>query len=85
MKKELSEDYEISATNMLDIEKEISYFKIENSEFFIYPKGKLNRKILKHDNKQIFQMKDGIFILEVEDYIKSTCEYYYSKDITDLI
>ena len=84
MRKELSDDYDISGNNMLDIENDISCFKVKNSEFYV-PKGKVNRKILTFDNKQIFQMNDGIFILEVEDYQEGTVEYFYSKDIYDLI
>ena len=85
MKKELSDDYDISGSNMLDIESDISYFKVKDSEFFIYPKGKVNKKILAFDNKQIFKMNDGIFILEVEDVQDGTVEYFYSEDIYDLI
>jgi hypothetical protein len=84
MKKELSDDYEISGLNILDIEIGINNFKVKDSEFFIYPKGKVNRKILAFDNMQIFKMNDGIFILEVEDYQEGTVEYFYSEDIYDL-
>jgi hypothetical protein len=83
MKKELSDDYDISGLNMLDIEIGINNFKVKDSEFFV-PKGKVNRKILVFDNMQIFKMNDGIFILEVEDYQESTVEYFYSEDIYDL-
>jgi len=85
MRKELSDDYDISGLNMLDIEIGINNFKVKDAEFSIYPKGKVNRKILAFDNMQIFKMNDGIFILEVEDYQEGTVEYFYSEDIYDLI
>lgn len=92
MKKELSDDYEISVINMLDIEEGIEGFKVKNAEFYVLKKPlepKRNKKILFRDIEnhceQIFHMNDGIFILEVENYFEGTTEYYYSENINDLI
>ena len=83
MRKELSDDYDISGLKMLDIEIGINNFKVKDAEFHV-KKGKVNRKVLAFDNMQIFKMNDGIFILEIEDYQEGTVEYFYSEDIYDL-
>ena len=39
---------------------------------------------LLNDNKQIFKMDDGRYVLEVENE-DGTMDYYYSEDIDDLL
>ena len=91
MKKPLSENYNISANDMLDMkpEQEVNGFKIENSEF--YPNGgskATTKNILVKENSefvrfQIFSMKDGKFILEV-DPDGENIGYFYSENLDDL-
>ena len=85
MKKNLDDNYDITVDNMLDMteKQEVNGFTLVNSEFYNKKDKKVNKHILVRDNEQIFSMKDGIFILEVED--DGMVEYFYSKDINDLI
>jgi len=85
------EMYDISVNKMVSFD---SNFKIGNFVAFISEFGNLDGSgdiwatsraiILQNGNKkQIFQMVDGKFILEIEtgDY----CEYYYSEDLQELV
>ncbi len=96
MKKELDIDYDISVDYMTPIgpEHETETFKIKSAEF--YPKkGKLvSMNILSNGieagtsgSKQIFAMKDGTFVLEIEDWTDEDNEvkYFYSDNIKDLL
>lgn len=93
--KRLSDDYEISVGEMIDItkDKETDKFKIDKSEFYLIKEKKfVHMNVLRYDvsfslAKQIFQMKDGNFILEVstfDDEEGEIVEYYYSTDINEL-
>jgi len=87
MKKELSNRYDMSVENMLDISRTDSgEFVITEGEFYSNdPKIKkpIKKKILTCDNKQIFAMVDGKFILEIED--DGICEYFWSNNLHDLL
>jgi hypothetical protein len=96
MKKELNNEYDIDVRNMNDIVEEIGGFKITDGKFMIPtkkydPDNFLIKKILvkectggdSHHLEQIFLMKDGKFILEVDN--GETCEYFYSENLKDLI
>jgi len=82
-KKKLDDDYIISGENMLDITEPVGNFRIKTTKFGNFQESKV--KVLYHMNKQIFSMKDGIYILEVENYLRGSVKYYYSTDINDLI
>jgi len=86
--KELDIGYDISVSNMNDISTECGDFTIEDAEFYDINLGKLvNKKVLVFDSKQIkkqiFSMTDGIYILEIEEV--GEVEYFYSKNINDLV
>lgn len=92
MKKELGWDYDITVDNMIPMtkEQEIGNFKLHETEFGSQKKkGLVKMNVLTIGQagcdgcRQIFQMNDGKFILEVED--EGMVDYYYSKDITDLL
>ena len=87
LKKELDDNYDISVENMLDMTQEIGGFKLSEEEFSNKKSKLVKKNILRNEeeNKQIFSMKDGLFILEVEDVNEGTVEYFFSKDINDLI
>lgn len=86
MKEELDLDYDISAENILNMTKdqEIGDFKLITSEFYS-EKGIVERTILSNEKeqKQIFSMQDGRFVLEVEE--DGMVEYYFSNDIKELL
>jgi len=94
MKKKLDDDYDISVDDILNMTKdqEIGGFELVESDFY-GKKGREKRNNLARKNEQIFSMKDGIFILEVEedgDFCVCKCplgmvEYFYSTNINDLI
>ena len=82
--KELDIDYDISVSNMNDITNDHGDFLVTDTEFYDINTSKLtNKKVLRSGGKQIFSMKDGTFILEIEDC--GEVEYFYSNNINDLI
>jgi hypothetical protein len=86
--KKLSNSYEISADNMISMSEsyKVKGFNIIEGEFFSEYDGDIVPvNILESDNqdKQIFSMKDGTFILEAEE--DGDIEYYYSYNIIDLL
>jgi hypothetical protein len=82
--KELDIDYDISVSNMYDITLDRGNFLVTDTEFYDINTSKLtNKKVLRSGGKQIFSMKDGTFILEIEDC--GEVEYFYSNNINDLI
>lgn len=90
MKQELDLNYDISVDNMVDISPRsnewIKGFDIKKAEFF----NRKGKRVIKdvlfrvngHTTEQIFQMKDGLFILEVEEDGEIT--YFYSDNINDI-
>lgn len=91
MKNELPEDYDISVENMLDMNKsqELGGFKAQGTTFYNKKGKQIPKQILRNEeeSKQIFQMKDGKFILEEETFDDKGGDilYFYSDVITDLI
>ena len=90
MIQELDDNYDISVDGMINVtvEQEKGGYKIFNSEFYsslAYERVYMN--ILKYENesacKQIFSMKDGKFILEIENELGIS--YFYSESLDDLI
>lgn len=82
--KELDIDYDISVGKMNDITNDCGDFLVTDAEFYDMTSMKLtNKKVLRSGGKQIFSMKDGKFILEIEDC--GEVEYFYSNNINDLI
>lgn len=86
--KKLNDSYEISADNMISMTEShtVVGFNLIEGEFFSESDGDIVPvNILESHNqdKQIFSMKDGTFILEAEE--DGDIEYYYSYNITDLI
>jgi len=83
----LSDDYEINVDQMLDIKEHKGDFKVIKASFYNLKGTKVNRNVLSNETegecRQIFSMKDGTFILEIDDCIN--VEYFYSKDINDLL
>lgn len=91
MKKELDLEYEISVDNILDMtsDDEVGLFEIIEA-FFLLPDGEsfnnVSRKVLSDgETSQIFFMKDGKYILEIEDLQEGLVDYYYSDKIVDLL
>jgi len=85
--KELSNDYEVTVTNMVPLTKadEANGFKLSTSDFFNIEEDTMNcMDILQKDNLQIFKMKDGKFIIEIEDQENFECSYFYSNSLTEL-
>lgn len=90
MKQNLSDDYEICVANMVPLTKEQASkgFEVVNSEFIDFSDddfNKVNMDILVREetSEQIFYMKDGRYVLEVEaDHM---VEYFYSTNIEDLL
>ena len=82
--KELDIDYDISVANMNEITEDCGDFVVTDAEFYDTTTNKLvNKKVLMNEGKQIFSMKDGIYILEIEDC--GEVEYYYSNNLNDLV
>lgn len=90
MVKKLKNSYDISRKNMLDMEKHqaIAGFKLFGAEFGIGPGKNVKKKVLKSESddgsKQIFSMKDGLFILEIEKIEENYCQYYCSNNLIEL-
>ena len=92
MKKELDLDYDINVVNMIPFTKSLpnSEMVLHEAEFYNLKGNAVKMMVLKNDIefgsigcKQIFQMKDGKFILEVED--EEGVEYFFSNKIEDLL
>ncbi len=91
MKKELSVDYDVTVDNMLDMsnDQEVGPFKVTQGTFFNKSGKEVKKNILEFDDdenfvrRQIFSMKDGTFVLELEVDMEVT--YFYSEDLNDLI
>jgi len=89
--KELPDDYDITVDNMIGMSAEhvTDDFKIHHGIFYSMNDGKdKSMNVLKHESpegviKQIFQMNDGKFILEVEEFGEVT--YFYSDKLSDLV
>ncbi len=93
--KKLDNDYEISVDNMKNMttEQESDNFKLIESEFYSKYNKKVSMNILvQRPNcsipysdydvyQQIFSMKDGTFILEVET--EEFIEYYLANELTE--
>lgn len=93
MKKDLDSNYDIMADKMVSFTPEQlrEGWVLYDAEFYSVK----TRKVVKIQTlnngievgecgaKQIFQMKDGKYILEVED--EDGVEYFYSENIEDLI
>lgn len=91
MKKELDLSYDVIVENMIPFTEGLSQQGMNLSETtFFNKKGKeVTMTVLRNEEepgsigcKQIFQMKDGKFILEIED--EEGVEYFYSEKIEDL-
>ena len=91
MKQEHSLDYEINVENIIPFTENYSQNGMNLFETCFYnSKGKeVKMMVLKNNEepgnfgcKQIFQMKDGNFILEEEN---EDVEYYFSKNLQDLL
>lgn len=84
----LNDNYDLSAKNMLNITDEYVHgkWKISSSKFYTED-GTINIKVLVTSDRQIFQMNDGKFILEIENdyYDNGSFSYYYSTNINDLL
>lgn len=87
MKNVLNINYDICVENMNDINEEVGNFKLEKATFFNKKGQEENKTVLVFDNKQIYSMKDGKFVLEVEvnNDKGGYCEYFYSDNIKDLL
>jgi hypothetical protein len=95
MRQELDPEYDIAVNNMLPFEGDAPKgWEVEKAEF-ISTKGKaVKMNVLRKEEvgskdhltqsvQQIFQMKDGKFILEVDDF--EEIEYFCSNDLADLL
>lgn len=91
MKQELSPDYEINVENMIPFieSKPQNGMHLFEATFYNTKGKKTKMMVLKNNEepgnfgcKQIFQMKDGSFILEEEN---EDIEYYFSKNLQDLL
>lgn len=89
--KQLDDDYDVIVDKMIpiptDVIDEASEFVIDNASFhsFIHNKIVTMQILTNDDDKQIFAMNDGTFILEVEDFETETVSYYQSRDINELM
>lgn len=85
--KNLSDDYEVTVDNMIPLNSKVSNFEVCNSQFFSFEKDKLvNMDILVNEEGwQIFAMKDGTFILEVEDFAMGTVDYLQADNLQDIL
>ena len=85
---ELDLDYDMTVDNMVPLTGEYKGWTNEEGEFYLLSDEKLVKMpYLLNCNKQIFQMKDGRFVLEVENIESDEfeAEYFYSYDINDLL
>lgn len=91
MKKELDEDYDISVLNMTNIKPEQAKgdFKFVKDQLFYDHKGNKHYRdilVVGCQDKQIFAMSDGTFIMEdcPEGNQGDIINYYYSDNLDDL-
>jgi hypothetical protein len=83
--KELDFDYDLTVDNMVPITTEYNGWENTEGEFYsINKSGFVKMPLLSKDGKQIFQMKDGCYIIEIEDE-EMNVDYFYSHDINDLL
>lgn len=89
MKQPLNNNYPIGVEDIVSINTPIKPFIIHEAQFLNKQKQLETRNILITcdgiSSKQIFLMKDGKYILEIDDTENDNCEYFYSNDILDLI
>ena len=84
-KRSLEQNYSVRVENMLPIEEgEYDEWTIEDGSFDSNDGKTVIMQYLLNDNKQIFKMDDGRYVLEVENE-DGTLDYYYSEDIDDLL
>ena len=84
-KRSLEQNYSVRVENMLPIEEgEYDEWTIEDGSFDSNDGKTVIMQYLLNDNKQIFKMDDGRYVLEVENE-DGTMYYYYSEDIDDLL
>jgi hypothetical protein len=84
-KRSLEQNYSVRVENMLPIEEgEYDEWTIEDGNFDSNDGKTVIMQYLLNDNKQIFKMDDGRYVLEVENE-DGTMDYYYSEDIDDLL
>lgn len=84
---ELDLDYDMTVENMEPLTDKYNGWSNEEGEFYLLSDAKLVKMpYLLNDacDKQIFKMKDGRFVLEVEND-EFEVEYFYSYDINDLL
>jgi hypothetical protein len=85
--KELDLNYDINVKDMIQFSRDIwipenAGFEIIKSTFYDDNGNEVDMDILSdNNNKQIFMMKDGKFILEICDI--EEVNYYYSENILD--
>ena len=84
---ELDLEYDMTVENMVPLTGEYKGWTNEEGEFYLLSNEKIVKMpyLLNEDcDRQIFQMKDGRFVLEVEN---DECEvdFFYSYDINDLL
>lgn len=78
--------YDISVDNMVPMSKEheCAPFTLLETSFFNQKGEDTNMPILSDScEQQIFRMKDGKFILEIDN--GDTVDYFYSENLNDLI
>lgn len=86
--KQLSDDYEISVDRMIPLQESTNEnFTVIDGVFFSEINGEfINMPILvNEDGWQIFSMKDNTFILEVEDFLEGTVEYFQADNLEDIL
>ena len=84
-KRTLEWNYSVRVENMLPIEEvENDEWTIEDGSFDANDGKTVIMQYLLNDNKQIFKMDDGRYVLEVENE-DGTMDYFYSEDIKDLL
>lgn len=90
--KRLEEDYNVIVDNMVPVQNLQNLpnnreFIVDTATFYSISTSKpVSMNVLTNeDDKQIFAMQDGRFVLEVENFDDGSVEYYYSEDINDLL
>ena len=84
-KRTLEWNYSVRVENMIPIEEvENDEWTIEDGSFAANDGKTVIMQYLLNDNKQIFKMDDGRYVLEVENE-DGTMDYFYSEDIKDLL
>lgn len=83
---ELDLEYDMTVDNMVPLTGEYKGWTNEEGEFYSPEEDVIKMNYLLNDDctRQIFQMKDGRFVLEVEND-EFEVEYFYSYDINDLL